>query len=310
MAQWTTKDIPSQQGKRALVTGANSGIGFHAAKELAQAGAVVLLACRSSEKGAQAKQRILKEIPSAQLEVLELDLASLASIRRTAAMLVDDRNPLHLLINNAGVLAPPTRQLTADGFELQFGTNHLGHYALTGLLLPVLLLAQDARIVTVSSIAHRGGQIRLDDPNWDRGYEPWPAYRQSKLANLLFAFELERRIREMREGILSIAVHPGVSNTNLFKAGPGQKPSLSSKLISNLLLPLFGQSDAQGALPTLYGAVSPDVRGGGFYGPDGFREMRGYPVEVHAEANAYDAMTSLQLWQMSEELTGVSFGGL
>ncbi|WP_446741806.1 oxidoreductase [Silvibacterium acidisoli] len=310
MAQWTTRDIPSQQGRRALVTGANSGIGFHAAKELARAGAVVLLACRSAEKGSQAKQRILNEIPSAQLEVLELDLASLASIRRAAAMLVDDRNPLHLLINNAGVLAPPARQLTADGFELQFGTNHLGHFALTGLLLPVLLLAHEARIVTVSSIAHRGGKIRLDDPNWDRGYEPWPAYRQSKLANLLFAFELDRRIREMHEGILSVAVHPGISNTNLFKAGPGQKPSLSSRLVSGLLLPLFGQSDAQGALPTLYGAVSPGVHGGGFYGPDGFKEMRGYPVEVRAEANAYDAMTSLELWQMSEEFTGVRFGGL
>lgn len=310
MAHWTTKAIPPQHGKRALVTGANSGIGFHTAKELARAGALVLLACRTADKAAQAKQRILAEVPAAQLEVLELDLASLASVRRATAMLIEERHPLHLLVNNAGVLAPPTRQLTADGFELQLGTNHLGHFALTGLLLPILLLAPDARVITVSSIAHRGGKIRLDDLNWEHGYEPWPAYRQSKLANLLFSFELDRRLRELHDGILSAAVHPGISNTNLFAAGPGQKPSLSTRLISKILLPLFGQSDAQGALPTLYGAVSPDVRGGGFYGPDGFQQMRGYPVEVQAEANAYNAMTALELWQISKELTGVDFEGL
>lgn len=309
MAHWTTNNIASQHGKRALVTGANSGVGFQAAKELARAGAQVLLGCRTAEKATQAKQRILKEIPEAQLQALELDLASLSSIRKATAMLVDDRNPLHLLINNAGMMALPTRQLTSDGFELQFGTNHLGHFALTGLLLPVLLLAPGARVVTVSSIAHRSGKIRLDDPNWDHDYEPWPAYRQSKLANLLFAFELERRLHALHDGIVSVAVHPGISATNLFIAGPGQSPSSATRLIARMLT-IFGQPDAQGALPTLYGAVSPDIYGGGFYGPDGFQQMRGYPVEVSAKTNAYDARIALELWQMSKELTGVDFEGL
>jgi NAD(P)-dependent dehydrogenase (short-subunit alcohol dehydrogenase family) len=306
MSRWTTADIPSQSGRLALITGANSGIGFHAAKELARAGARVILACRDVTKADEAKSRILAELPAASLEVAKLDLANLASVREFTQTFLEQRRPLDLLINNAGVMALPERRLTADGFELQFGTNHLGHFALTGLLLPAISTASGSRIVTVSSIAHRGGEIRFDDLQGSRDYKPWPAYRQSKLANLFFAFELDRRLRAEQRTIASIAVHPGVSKTNLFQAGPGQGRGLEAKVIP-IFIALTAQSEAQGALPTLYGATSPLALSGKYYGPDGFREMRGYPVEVHAEAQAYDDAIADRLWQISEELTGVRY---
>jgi NAD(P)-dependent dehydrogenase (short-subunit alcohol dehydrogenase family) len=306
MAHWTAADIPPQNGKLALVTGANSGIGFHAALELARAGAEVILGCRDAAKGDGARRRILAEVPAARVEPAVLDLANLASVGEFAAAFAGQRRPLDLLINNAGVMAIPKRQLTADGFERQFGTNHLGHFALTGLLLPAVLAAEGARVVTVSSIAHRGSRIRFDNLMGDRGYKPWAAYRQSKLANLLFAFELERKLRAARAPVMSVVVHPGISNTNLFKAGPGQTKSIEG-LLAPMFVAMVGQSDAQGALPTLYGATAPNVHGGGYYGSHGFREMRGYPVEVKAEAQAYDAAAAGRLWQVSEELTGVSY---
>ncbi|MGA8160859.1 MAG: oxidoreductase [Acidobacteriaceae bacterium] len=299
MPRWTTTSIPSQRGKLAYVTGANSGVGFHAALGLARAGAAVILACRSRDKGESARARILTAVPAAQLEIADLDLASLISVRGAAQQFLAGGRALDLLINNAGIMALRQRRVTPDGFELQLGTNHFGHFALTGLLLPSLLAASAARIITVSSIAHRGATLDFANLNWEHGYKPWPAYRRTKLANLLFAFELQRRLERARASAISIAVHPGVSNTNLFNAGPGQGGGLLAAIIPPFIA-LIAQSEAQGALPTLYAATSSDVHGGAFYGPDGFRQMRGYPVEVRAEPQAYDETLADRLWDVSE----------
>jgi NAD(P)-dependent dehydrogenase (short-subunit alcohol dehydrogenase family) len=310
--RWTAAEIPPQAGKLALITGANSGIGFHTALELARARCGVILACRDRIRGDAARTRILAAVPSAHVEVLPLDLASLESVRAAADQFLSTGQHLDLLINNAGVMALPHRQLTRDGFELQFGTNHLGHFALAGLLLPALLSpslmsgAPSSRIVTVSSIAHRGATMDFTNLQWERGYRPWPAYRRSKLANLLFGFELQRRLERAHVRACSVVVHPGVSNTNLFAAGPGQGRGLIARL-TPVFIALFAQSDAQGALPTLYAATAPDIRGGRFYGCDGFREMRGYPVEVGAETQAYDEALAAKLWELSESLTGVKY---
>jgi NAD(P)-dependent dehydrogenase (short-subunit alcohol dehydrogenase family) len=307
--RWTAAQIPLQQGKLAYITGANSGIGFHAALELARAGATVILACRDQARAEAARQRILAEVPAAHLEIALLDLASLASVRAAAKSFLATNRRLDLLINNAGVMAFPQRRVTPEGFELQLATNHFGHFALTGLLLPALLQAgqpNPARIITVSSIAHRGATMDFNNLQWEHDYKPWPAYRRTKLANLLFGFELQRRLERTHAPAISIVVHPGVSATNLFSAGPGSAGGPQA-IIGPLVIKLFGQSDAQGALPTLYSATASQVQGGHFYGPDGFREMRGYPVEVHAEAQAYDEALAAQLWTVSEHLTGVTF---
>jgi len=313
-SRWTPALIPPQIGKLAYITGANGGIGYHAALELARAGCAVILACRDRAKADTARSRILAAIPAAAIDIADLDLASLASVHAAAQAFLATGRRLDLLINNAGIMALPQRRTTPDGFELQLGTNHFGHFALTGLLLPALLQAASARIITVSSIAHRGATMDFANLQWDRGYAPWPAYRRTKLANLLFGFELERRLERAQAPAISLVVHPGVSNTNLFAAGPGSAGGMQAKLVS-LLLPLVAQSDVQGAWPTLYAATMPEVRdaeplgvqGGHFYGPDGFREMRGHPVEVRAEARAYDETLARQLWQVSEQLTGVRF---
>lgn len=310
---WTAADIPSQAGKLALITGANSGIGFHTALQLARAGGGVILACRDLVKADAAKARILAQIPAAEVETLALDLASLESVRTASSAFLSSGRRLDRLINNAGVMALPQRRTTKDGFELQLGTNHFGHFALTGLLMPALLkpapegaTSPAARIVTVSSIAHRGATLDFDDLQWQRGYRPWPAYRRSKLANLLFGFELQRRLERAHADAISVVVHPGVANTNLFAAGPGQGGGLLAKIIP-LFISIVGQSEAMGALPSLYAATSPDARGGRYYGSGGFREMRGYPREVKAETQAYDEREAARLWQISEELTGVQY---
>ncbi|HEX4008089.1 MAG TPA: oxidoreductase [Acidobacteriaceae bacterium] len=312
--RWTPAAIPAQNGKLAYITGANSGIGYHAALELARAGCAVILACRDRSKADAARTRILAKVPSAELDIAGLDLASLGSVRSAAESFLATGQRLDLLINYAGVMALPTRRTTPDGFELQLGTNHFGHFALTGLLLPALLRnpgsASQARIVTVSSIAHRGATMDFANLQWERGYKPWPAYRRTKLANLLFGFELQRRLDRAFAAApapaISIVVHPGVSNTNLFASGPGQSGGLLAKIVPPIFA-LIAQSDAQGSWPTLYGATSPEARGGRFYGPDGFREMRGYPIEIRAEAQAYDEKLAAKLWETSEQLTGVPF---
>jgi NAD(P)-dependent dehydrogenase (short-subunit alcohol dehydrogenase family) len=313
-ARWTPAAIPPQSGRLAYLTGANSGIGYHAALELARAGCAVILACRDRNKADAARTRVLAAVPSAEIDIATLDLASLDSVRSAAQSFLATGQRLDLLINNAGIMALPTRRISRDGFELQLATNHFGHFALTGLLLPALLRPAantvPSRIVTVSSIAHRGATMDFGDLQWVRGYKPWPAYRRTKLANLFFGFELQRRLDRAFAGAtaptMSVVVHPGVSNTNLFAAGPGQGGGLLAKIVPTFIA-LTAQSDAQGSWPTLYGATSPAIHGGHFYGPHGFREIRGYPVEVRAEAQAYDETLATKLWAVSEQLTGVRY---
>ncbi len=293
--RWTAADMPDQSGKLAVVTGANSGIGLVAARELAGHGARVILACRNVQKGEAAADTIAGE-----REVRHLDLGDLASVRAFAESLTDER--LDLLVNNAGVMAPP-RRLTKDGFESQLGTNHLGHFALTGLLLRKLLAAPEPRIVTVSSGAHRIGTIHFDDLQGERRYNNWLWYGQSKLANLMFCFELQKRASAANTSLKSLAVHPGYARTNLQFAGP----KAYEQLIMRVTNPLLGQSAEMGALPTMYAATVPDIPGGSFVGPDGFMEQRGHPHLVTAAKKAYDEDAWRRLWEASEQLTGVHY---
>ncbi|MEA2226244.1 MAG: hypothetical protein QOE67_1526 [Solirubrobacteraceae bacterium] len=292
--------LPDQRGRTAVITGANSGIGLEAARELARAGAHVVMACRDTTKGDAAADAIRKELPSAELEVAALDLASLDSVRAFAGRYPHER--LDLLINNAGVMAPPYTK-TIDGFELQFATNHLGHFALTGLLLDKLLATPHARVVTVSSTAHKMGRIYFEDLQSERSYRRWGAYGQSKLANLLFCFELDRRLQATDADLLSVAAHPGYSATNLQFAAT---PSRIERLASVVLNRVYAQSAERGAAPTLYAATA-DIPGGSFVGPDGFQEMRGEPRIVKSTRAARDPETALRLWALSEQLTGVRF---
>lgn len=301
-AKWTSGEMGSQAGRTILITGANSGIGYQAALELARHGATVLLGCRSAAKGEAARQRIVQEVPGAAVEVVLLDMASLASIRSFAEAFVSSGARLDGLINNAGVMALPTRELTADGFERQFGTNHLGHFALTGRLMTALLRAEAPRVVTVASLAHRDGKMVWDDLQGERGYTPWGAYNASKLANILFARELDRRAREAGSRLLSVAVHPGVSRTNIADYGTDFK-SRMLRMFGGMLM----QSDAMGALPTLYAATSAEVRGGTYIGPDGMGELKGYPKVVTPRPQALKEADGRRLWSVSEELTGVKY---
>jgi NAD(P)-dependent dehydrogenase (short-subunit alcohol dehydrogenase family) len=313
---WAAVDIPSQAGRRVLITGANSGIGYPAALRLARRGATVVLACRDEARGSAALRRIGAEAPGAKLELALLDLASLASVREVAARELDKGLPLDLLINNAGVMAPPQRLETGEGFELQFGTNVLGHFALTGLLLPALeraaakaqSQAQRPRVVTVASIAHKRGRIDFDDLQGVKKYSPMKAYQQSKLANLMFSFELERRLEARSSGLLSMAAHPGVAETNLFVTGNYPAFELALRKASGTLIGAFLNSSAEGALPTLYAATALDAVGGGYYGPQGFEEMRGGDVgDAKVAPQARDEAVAARLWGVCEELTGVRF---
>jgi len=302
---WTAEQIPTQVGKTALVTGANSGIGYQAALELARHGAHVLLGCRNAAKGAAALQQLLAAVPSAQAEVVELDMASLASIHAFAAAFAARGVSLDLLINNAGVMALPKRELTVDGFERQFGTNHLGHFALTGLLMPQLLAAPAPHVVTVSSLAHRTGKIEFDNLQGECKYGPRDAYNRSKLANLLFARELEKRARAVGSKLVSIPVHPGVSRTNIIDNG--MKPTGLKAAVINAVAALVMQSDAAGALPTLYAATAPTAVGGEYIGPDGFFAIKGWPTVEQPRPQALDEAVAAKLWAVSEELTGVVY---
>ena len=299
---WTLADVPSQAGKRYLITGGNSGIGYYAALELARRGASVVLACRDKARGEAAARQLNVESGGATAEVLELDLASLDSVKRVAEGLVARAVPFDALINNAGVMAPPKRQESRDGFELQFGTNVLGHYALTCRLMPVV----KERVVTLSSIAHKRGQIAFEDLQSKAGYNPMRAYQQSKLADLMFAFELERKLRAAGSQVASIAVHPGVARTNLFKVGSSTGlAKVAETVLQTSLGVLFG-SGPDGAVPTIFAATSPEAKGGEYYGPQGFQEMRGGDVgPAFVSKAAQDVAAQQKLWNICADLTGV-----
>ncbi len=307
--KWTAADIPDLAGKTIIVTGANSGIGYEAALQFARKRAGVVLACRSVDKGRAAADRIGAVAPGNPVEVAELDLASLKSVRAFAERFRAAHRELHVLVTNAGVMALPYRR-TADGFEMQFGTNHLGHFALTGLLLDALLAAGDARVVTVSSNAHRFGSIRFDDLHWERGYGKWRAYGQSKLANLLFAFELQRRADAAAAKLVSVGCHPGYAATELQAAGPRMRGSSVLESLFDFGNRLFAQSAAMGALPTLYAAAAPDVNAADYIGPDGLAENWGYPKKAKASARSRNPELAKRLWEISERLTGVRYDTL
>jgi NAD(P)-dependent dehydrogenase (short-subunit alcohol dehydrogenase family) len=300
MAKWTTADIPDQTGRVAVITGANTGLGYETALALAEHGAHVVLAVRNLDKGKDAASRITAAGPRGEVALQELDLTSLESVRAAAGQLRSDYDHIDLLINNAGVMYPP-KENTKDGFELQFGTNHLGHFALTGLLLDRLLPVAGSRVVTVSSIGHRiRADIHFDDLQWEHSYNRVSAYGQAKLANLLFTYELQRRLAPHGTTI-AVAAHPGGSNTELMRHLPGWAAAFYPAIA-----PLF-QDAAMGALPTLRAASDPAVLGGQYYGPGGFTQTRGYPKIVASSRKSHDIDRQRRLWAVSEELTGVTY---
>jgi NAD(P)-dependent dehydrogenase (short-subunit alcohol dehydrogenase family) len=301
--KWSTANVPDQRGRVAVVTGANTGLGYHTAEVLAECGAHVVLAVRNLEKGNLALARIVAAHPQADVTLQELDLGSLDSVRTAATALRKAYPRIDLLINNAGVMWTP-KQLTADGFEMQFGTNHLGHFALTGLLLDNLLPVRGSRVVTVSSMGHRiRAAIHFDDLQWEHRYDRIAAYGQSKLANLLFTYELQRRLAGRQQPTTAaLAAHPGGSDTELARNLPAIfKHALAA------FGPLLFQSAAMGALPTLRAATDPDAEGGQYYGPDGLGEQRGHPKVVSSSAQSHDEDLQRRLWKVSEELTGVTY---
>ena len=300
MAKWTAADIPDQTGRVAVITGANTGLGYETAAALADHGARVVLAVRNLDKGKDAAARITAQSPHADVALQELDLTSLESVRAAAEQLRSAHDRIDLLINNAGVMWTP-KSTTKDGFELQFGTNHLGHFAFTGLLLDRLLPVAASRVVTVSSMGHRiRADIHFDDLQWERGYSRVGAYGQAKLANLLFTYELQRRLAPQGTTI-AVAAHPGGSRTELIRNLPRWATA-----VLPIAEPLFQGAD-MGALPTLRAATDPGVLGGQYYGPDGFGEQRGYPKVVASSAKSHDVDVQRRLWTVSEELTGVVY---
>ena len=310
--QWTTAQLPDLSGRTVVVTGANSGIGFAATRAFARKGADVVMACRSLERGEAAKRELEGDVDDASLSVLECDLADLSSIRAFAERFRDAFGELHVICNNAGVMATPYRQ-TADGFELQFGVNHLGHFALTGYLLgPLQSTDAETRVVTQSSGLHERGDLDLrGDPEdafpGEDEYDPWDAYARSKLANVLFAYELDRRFDASGTAAVSVACHPGWAATNLQYRGPEMRGSRAGLWLRKAANRLFAQSPEAGALPMLYAAADPDVRGGEYVGPGGFVNMRGAPERQRSSERSYDRTLADRLWTVSEELTGVTY---
>jgi NAD(P)-dependent dehydrogenase (short-subunit alcohol dehydrogenase family) len=302
---WTNANVPSQQGKLAVVTGATGGLGYETALALAQHGAEVILAARNADKGRDALASIRAAAPSANVHFARVDLASLASVAEFSANLLEQGRAIDMLVNNAGVMALPQRQETVDGFEMQLGVNYLSHYALTGRLLPLLRKASAPRVVNLSSLMHRSGKIHLDDLQLQRSYTPTKAYGQSKLAMLMFALELQRRSDAHGWRLLSNAAHPGYARTELIPNGPGTDSLLSR--LSIVLQPIMSQSAADGAWPTLQAATAPDAKPAGYYGPDGWFEMRGKSTLAKVSARARDAEVAKRLWDLSAQLTGVSF---
>jgi NAD(P)-dependent dehydrogenase (short-subunit alcohol dehydrogenase family) len=304
MTGWTAEQMPELSGKYVVVTGASSGIGFEAAQALAAKGAEVVLAVRDLGRGEACAARIRSAQRDAKLSVTALDLASLASIKDFAERISDTAPRIDILLNNAGLGLQDKRAITLDGFERQFGTNHLGHFALTGRLIAALLRAPLPRVVTIASIAHRRGAIALDDLQTERPYSGRRAYGQSKLANLMFALELDRRARAEKSRLVSVAAHPGVATTGFVAAT--QMPALMAKL-GQFAISLFGHDAAHGALPGLYAATMPDVKGGQYWGPDGFMEIRGAPALAKLAPQAQDRAMWSKLWAASESLTGVTY---
>ncbi|MBS1801096.1 MAG: SDR family oxidoreductase [Acidobacteria bacterium] len=309
---WKAEDMPSLRGRRFLITGANSGIGYHAALKLARKDADLILGCRDRQRGEAALARLKEEAPGVRAELAIFDLSSLESVHRFAAEELARQRPLHVLINNAGVMAVARRTETADGFEMQFGTNVLGHFALTGLLLPALERVSTSeapsRVVTIASIAHKRTDLQLDDLQSKRSYSPMRAYQQSKLADLMFAFELSRRLRARGSSVLSVAAHPGVAATELFRGKDRSAAFRVARTIVGHAIGIFLNTDAEGALPTLYAATSPEAVDGGYYGPQGMREMRGEtvgPAEVAPQAR--NTQAAARLWELCEGWTGVQF---
>lgn len=301
--KWTDKDVPDQAGRLAIVTGSNTGLGYDTARVLAARGAKVVMAVRDTAKGESAAARIRGLTPGADVAVHKLDLGSLAAVKDSAADMAAAYPRIDLLINNAGVMYPP-KSTTADGYELQFGTNHLGHFALTGILLPSLLPVEGSRVVVVASIAHElKAKIDFDDLQWEkRKYDRVASYGQSKLANLMFAYDLQRHLAAAKAKTIAVAAHPGVAATELVRHIPGASlPGVD--WISGKLL----NTAEMGALPTLRAATDPAVRGGQYYGPDGFRELRGHPILVDSSSQSKDVAIQERLWKVSEELTGVTF---
>lgn len=303
MARWTISDIPSLKGRSAVVTG-TGGLGFETALELARAGAEVIIAGRNPKKGQEAVARVRAQTSSPIVRFEEVDLSRLSSVADFAARLGNQRYSLDLLVNNAAVMTPPTRQQTPDGFELQLGTNYLAHFALTAQLLPLLREGKNSRVVTLSSVAARQGKIYFDDPQSQRNYNPMAAYGQSKLACLMFALELQRRSDAGKWGVASIAAHPGISRTDLIHNGSGA--SSVAGMARNYLWFLF-QPASQGALPTLFAATSPQAKPGAYYGPDKLSETRGFPALAKVPQQATDLVASERLWDLSEKLTNLSF---
>jgi NAD(P)-dependent dehydrogenase (short-subunit alcohol dehydrogenase family) len=306
MSQWTTNEIPDLTGKRALVTGANSGLGLETVRALAEKGAQVFLACRSREKGQRALAEIQAGVPASKVELVELDLASLASVRACAEDLLQRIPRLDLLFNNAGIMAIPRRE-TLDGFEMQFGVNHLGHFALTGLLLPLLLATPQSRIITTTSQARSMGGIVFDDLQRTRSYGRWNAYGQSKRANLLFAFELQARLVAAAASTISVAAHPGYAQTNLQTTSASESRARLESGVYAIFGPLMAQSARMGALPQLYAGTSPDIVGGELVGPGSLGGMRGYPKVDRRAQREYDRSVAARLWEESVRLTGVQY---
>jgi NAD(P)-dependent dehydrogenase (short-subunit alcohol dehydrogenase family) len=305
MPDWSVENMPAQAGRTALVTGGSSGLGYETALALAGAGARVIIAARNEANGAAAVAEIKALHPGAAVSYQKLDLADLGSVAQAAREVAETAPALDLLINNAGIMAIPTRHLSADGYEMQFAANHLGHFALTLQLLPNLLAATAPRVVSVSSLAHRSGQMHFDDLQLEHGYTPWTAYAQSKLANLLFAHELDARARRHGWKLMSNAAHPGFSITNLQSTGPriGRRWPSPIQIVVKLLAPFLAHPAAQGALPTLFAATAPEAEGGVLYGPNGFYEMKGSPAPSYMAPQGLDVEAGRRLWAVSEQLT-------
>jgi NAD(P)-dependent dehydrogenase (short-subunit alcohol dehydrogenase family) len=304
MMKWTVDDMPVQNGRSVIVTG-TGGLGYECARILARAGADVVLAGRNPVKGAEAVERIRAAGRNAAIGFERLDLANLASVTAFGKRMRATRTSLDLLINNAGIMVPPTRRETVDGFELQLGTNHLGHFALTAQLLPLLRQGKRPRVVSLSSIAARNGTIDFEDLNATQTYKPMSVYSQSKLACLVFAFELQRRSEANGWGIESVAAHPGIARTELLYNSTGR---WDVNRLARSMLPFLFQPPARGALPVLYAATSPDAKPGGYYGPDRLSETRGYPAPSRVPLRAEDKAMAARLWEVSEVLTGTAFG--